>query len=81
MKYAHVIYVKSLLQTFRNKLAYFLRHLQTSRANNTRISRIKNAKVSGYCFYMNTNRWGDFQTSISVPLSSLSVVSSLGVCI
>ena len=51
---------KVCLQTFRNnricwKLAYSLRNLQTSRANNSRILRIKNAKFSGYCFYMNTN--------------------------
>ena len=61
------------LQTFRNnrickKLAYFLRNLQTSRANNSRIVRIKNAKFSGYCFYMNKNIHGDFQICISVPL-------------
>ena len=29
---------------------------KTSRANNTKISRIKNAKLSGYYFYMNTNQ-------------------------
>ena len=44
---------KVYLQTFRtNNLAYFLRHLQTARANNSRILRIKNAKFSGYCFYV-----------------------------
>ena len=32
------------------KIAYFLRNLQTSRVNNSRILRIKNAKFSGYCF-------------------------------
>ena len=61
------------LQTFRSnrtcyKLAYFLRNLQTSRANNSRILTIKNAKFSGYCFYINTNLLGDFQICISVPL-------------
>ena len=30
---------------------------------------IKNAKLSGYCFYMNTNIQGDFQICISVPLT------------
>ena len=29
--------------------------------NNSRILRIKNAKFSGYCFYMNTNIYEDFQ--------------------
>ena len=64
---------KVCLPTFRNnrickKFAYFLRNLQTSRANNSRIVRIKNAKFSGYCFYMNTNIHRDFQICISVPL-------------
>ena len=30
------------------------RNLQTSRAKNSRILGIKNAKFPGYCFYMNT---------------------------
>ena len=38
-------------------MAYFLRHLQTLRANNSRILRNKH-----------TNQWGDFQICISVPL-------------
>ena len=62
-----------VLQTFRNnriglKLAYALINLQTSRINNTRILRIKNAKFSGYSFYMNTSIWGDFQICTGVPL-------------
>ena len=32
--------------------AYFLRKIKTSRLNNSRILKIKNAKFSGYCFYM-----------------------------
>ena len=43
-------------------------NLENSRANNSRILRIKNAKFSGYCFYMNTNIQRDFQICISVPL-------------
>ena len=35
---------------------------------NSRILRIKNAKFSGYCFYINTNMLGDFQICIRVPL-------------
>ena len=62
---------KLCLQTFgnnriRQKLAYFLRHLELSRVNNSRILWIKKAKFSGYCFNMNTNIWRDF--CISVPL-------------
>ena len=34
----------------------------------SRILTIKNAKLSGYHFYMNLNVWGDFQICISVPL-------------
>ena len=41
---------------------------QTLRVNNSRILIIKNAKPSGYYFYMNLNIWGDFQICISVPL-------------
>ena len=37
------------------KLLNFLRNLQTSQANNSIILRIKNAKFSGYCYYMNPN--------------------------
>ena len=45
-----------------------LPYLQTSRASNSSILRIKKATFSGYCFYMNTNILGDFQICISVPL-------------
>ena len=51
------------------KLAYFLRNLQNSRANNSRTFNIKNAKFSGYCFHLNTNISGDFQICISVTLN------------
>ena len=64
---------KVCLGTLRNnsicqKLAYFLRNFKTSRVNNSRILRIKNAKFSGYCFYMNANISWDFQICISIPL-------------
>ena len=36
--------------------------------NNSRILKIKNAKLSGYYFYMNLNICGDFQICIGVPL-------------
>ena len=55
--------------------AYFLKNLQTSRANSTGILKIKNAKVSGYWFYMNTNIFRDFQIYISVPLNETSLSS------
>ena len=38
---------------------------------------IKNAKPSGYYFYMNLNIWGDFQICISVPLSLHSAPQQL----
>ena len=38
------------------------------RVNNSRILSIKNAKSSVYCFYINTNIYGDVQICISVPL-------------
>ena len=34
------------------KKTYFLRKIPTSRINNSRILRFKNAKFSGYSFYM-----------------------------
>ena len=51
------------------KLVYYLRNLQTSRENNSRILRIKNAKFPGIVFYMNTNIYWDFQICISVSLT------------
>ena len=36
------------------------------RANISRILWIKNAKFAGYCFYMNTTKYGEFQICISV---------------
>ena len=38
--------------------------------------RIKNAKFSEYCFYMNTNRFGFFQICISIPLRHLWTAAS-----
>ena len=51
-------------------MAYFLRNLQTSRVNKWRVFKIKNAKFSGYCFYMNTNIT-DLQICISVPSNQI----------
>ena len=41
-------------------------------SNFTRIPRIKNAKFSGYYFYINANLQGDFQICISVPTHSVN---------
>ena len=54
------------------KLAYFLGKMQILRVNNSRILTIKNAKFSGYYFYMNRNIWRDFQFCISLPLNHIS---------
>ena len=43
------------------------------RVSNSRILTIKNAKLSGYHFYMNLNICGDFQICISVPLNLKSI--------
>ena len=51
-------------------MAYFLRNIQASRVNNWRVFKIKNAKFSGYCFYMNTNIT-DLQICISVPSNQI----------
>ena len=57
-------------------MAYFLRNLQTSQVNNSRILKIKNAKFSGNCFYINTSIYRDFQIGISVPLSNREYITS-----
>ena len=57
------------------KISLFLRNLQTSRANNSRILTIINAKFSGYYFFMDTNIKGDFQICISVPLRGQRTVA------
>ena len=47
----------------------------------SRIHRIKNAKFSGYYFYINTNIYGEFQICIIVPLHlqifDISILKSL----
>ena len=56
MRYAHERYLISLFTNIQKKymlkLAYFLRNLETSRENNSRILGIKDAKLLGYCFDM-----------------------------
>ena len=47
--------------------------MKTLRVNNSRILTIKNAKFSGYYFYMNFNIWEDFQICISIPLMFLKL--------
>ena len=49
------VYKRSVTVEYAKKLAYFLRNLQTSWTNNSRILRIKNVEFSGYCCYVNTN--------------------------
>ena len=73
-KYADFLNIQNVcLQIYRNnrireKVAYFLRKIQTLQANNSRILKIQNAKFSGYYVYMNTNIWRDFQICISAPV-------------
>ena len=57
-KYAKCVFknIQSMLETQSMfKVANFLRKMQTSRVNNSRILRVKNANFQGYYFYMNTN--------------------------
>ena len=67
--YEKFVYKHSETIEYVKKFAYFLRNLQTLRTNNSRIPRIKTAKFSWYCFYMNTNIWGDFQICVRVSLT------------
>ena len=57
-----------------NNKSTFYKIFQTSRANNSRILRIKNTKLSGYCLYKNSNIQGDFQINASVPLRNDKVI-------
>ena len=69
LRYAHVRYAKYLftnIQKQQNMLKSS--KVQTLRVNNSKILRIQNAKFSGYCFYMNTKKWRDFQICTSVHL-------------
>ena len=52
------------------KISPLFKKFTNLRANNSTIPRIKNAKFSGHCFYMNTNIQEDFQICISVPLKT-----------
>ena len=61
------------LQTCRNnriclKVVYFLRKTQTSRVNNSRILRFKNATFSECSFHIEPSILWKFQICISVPL-------------
>ena len=70
LRYAHYRYRKCLLiniQKQKNTLKsslLFKDKMQTLGASNSRISRIKDAKFSGFYFHMNTNIQGDFQICI-----------------
>ena len=59
------------------KIRLLFNHLQTLRVNNSRILRIKDVKFSGYCIYLNTNIWVDFQICISVPCALMCTMSNL----
>ena len=53
LRYTHQRYMKCLFTNTKNnriclKTAYFLRKIQTSWLNNSRILRIKNAKLKGF---------------------------------
>ena len=69
------VYKHSETKEYVKNQPIFLRNSQTSRANNFRILRIKNAKFLGYWFYVNSNIYGDFQICISVPFKSFCKLS------
>ena len=49
------------------KISLLFKKIQTLRVNNSIIFTIKDAKFSGYYFYINLNILRDFQICISVP--------------
>ena len=60
MRYVHVRYEKSFVTNIQKqknmlKIRLLFKKFTTSRPNNSRILRIKNANFSGYCFYMKMN--------------------------
>ena len=69
-----------MLDMWKVYLQYFFKNLQTSQADISSFFyfsriRIKNVEFPGYCFYMNTNIYGDFQICMGVPLTdSIKVV-------
>ena len=79
-----------IMKAFTRKLCIFLKNQSTSQRTllllyvskhrfcklNSRTLRIKNAKFSGWYFYMNKNIQGDFQICIRVP----SADASLNIC-
>ena len=62
------------------KSSLFLWKIQTLRINNSGILRIKNAKFSRYCFYMNWNIKWNFQIRISVSLRGRSQIFLVFYC-
>ena len=66
MRYAQVKYMKSLFTNIQKQWDILkILHAQITREF---LGLRMRAKFSGYCFYMNTNIYGDFQICISVPL-------------
>ena len=46
------MFIYKYMETTEYVKKYFLRKIKTSWVNNSRILRFKNAKFSGYCFYV-----------------------------
>ena len=53
------------------KISLLFKKIINFRANNSTILRFNDAKLSGYCYYINTNIEWDFQICINVPLIPL----------
>ena len=78
LKFEDTRYVKSLLTNIWKqynllKISLLFNKFTNFTANSSIILRIRNAKFSGYCFYMNTNIKRDFQICFSVPLGLVRV--------
>ena len=67
LRYIHPRYDEMFVYKHTETIAYFLRKIQTSRLNNSRILRFKNAKLSRNYLYM---------MCISVPLTVETLASS-----
>ena len=53
--YAMLVYKHAETIEYVKKWPTFLRKIQISRVDNSRILSIRDAKFSGYCFYINQN--------------------------
>ena len=58
------------------KISLLFKEFTDWRVNNSRIVRIKNAKLSGSCFYMKINVQGDFHISELLQWNQMNILDN-----